>query len=102
MSDTEARDNAPARRRAVPKKSAGAPSLAELVSREDYQLANAHLFPSGPSLNWFIRRHRPELLRAGALLELAGRLVIDAQRFSEVVREVGRSAANRERALRAG
>jgi len=70
-----------------------AAALARLNTREEYVTTYPHLFPSVPSLDWFIRLHREELIAAGALLRLRSRLMIDVARFNEVVVQVSRKAA---------
>ncbi len=68
-----------------------------LVPPLDYQGSRAHLFPSIESLRWFIRCNKPELIEAGALLEIAGRIRINPEAFDGVVLAVGkRTMAERE------
>ena len=64
-----------------------------LVPLVEYQQSRAHLFPSIESIRWFARKHRPELNRAGAILQIAGRTQIDPAAFDSVVLEAGRQAA---------
>lgn len=54
-----------------------------------------HIFPSDNSLNWFVRQHRPDLVKAGAILLLNGQWHADAERFDEAVLEAGKRAAAR-------
>lgn len=81
------------RNRTLPRKTDVAPALDNLQQIAAYQEANAHIFGSVPSLNWFIRQHRSELLQAGALVQLAGRWLVDGPLFSQKVIEIGRKTA---------
>ena len=90
MSDATA---APARKRTLPKSEAAPPSLDHLQQLEVFQVANQHVFPSVPSLRWFYRQHRTELLKAGAVVELAGRLLINAPVFAERAIRIGAKVA---------
>jgi hypothetical protein len=65
--------------------------LQGLRTPADYQLEAAIAFPSQGALHWFIRRHRKELEDAGALLTINRRVLIDGERFDQVVLEVGRN-----------
>jgi hypothetical protein len=64
-----------------------------LVSLWDWRAQNSHLFPSDTSLRWHLRRHRDSYTDAGALLELAGRFVIEPQKFEQTLRQVGQRVA---------
>ena len=67
-----------------------------LVSIWAWRARNAHLFPSDTSLRWHLRKHRDAYVTAGALLEIGGRFVCDAEKMDAVLREVGaRVAAER-------
>ncbi len=81
------------RKRTRPRRVTALPSLEKLQQLETFQTANAHIFPSVPSLRWFYRQHRAELLKAGAIVELAGRLLVDAPVFAETAMVIGRRAA---------
>ena len=70
-------------------------TLEALALPEQYRQTRAHLFPSEQSLLWFLRKHRRELVSAGALLIVAGRNHIDPTACDEVVLRVGRAAAER-------
>ena len=70
------------------------PSLLDsLQDLETYQPSNNHIFPSIPSLRWYIRSHRGELIKSGALIEVAGRLLIDAPKFARKVLAIGAKVA---------
>jgi hypothetical protein len=74
--------------------------LAGLCTVPAYQERNAHVFPSVPSLNWFIRQNRDELVERGALVEIAGCKQVNAPIMDDVVLEVGkRRAAERPRSF---
>lgn len=70
-----------------------APSLDSLYCLEDYQRQNSKIFSSLNSLRWFITANRGELLEAGALVQLAGRVLIDGPRFTQTTLEIGRRRA---------
>ena len=61
------------------------PSLAELQSFEQGAKARASFFPSEHSLRHFYRRHRDELFRRRAVLEIAGRMFIVPGKFDQAV-----------------
>src|SRR5688572_28552731 len=82
------------RRRTLPRNVEAPPSLDSLQQLEAFQAANAHVFPSVPSLRWFYRLHRAELVKAGAVVELAGRLLVNAPVFAAKAVEIGRKAAS--------
>lgn len=58
-----------------------------------YQATREVVFPSPTSLQWFIRRHRARLVETGALLHVAGRLLIHAPKFDQAVMDLGRERA---------
>lgn len=66
--------------------------LSKLVTPTAYQSARKHIFQSSSSLQWFVRGHREHLIRAGALLIVAGRLLIDERRFDAAVIAIGHAA----------
>jgi hypothetical protein len=82
------------RRRTLPAAVQAAVSLQDLQQLEAFQKANAHVFPSVPSLRWFYRQHREELLKAGAVVELTGRLLINAPVFAEKAIAIGCKVAS--------
>jgi hypothetical protein len=65
----------------------------ELVSLWDWRSENAHLFPSDTAARWHLRQHRDAYVKAGALLQIGGRHVIDVLKFEAVLREVGQRVA---------
>lgn len=76
-----------------PPDAASLQGLARLSKFDLYQQANEHIFPSLASLRWFYRAHREELLRCGAVIELAGRLVVDDAVFARKALEIGQRVA---------
>jgi hypothetical protein len=94
MSSTETKHPTPRRRRSVLSPAAGAAPLfvAWQPLRELPRLA-PHVFPSLPSVRWFVRQHRLELLEAGVIVELAGRTLVNVETFSAKALEIGRRAA---------
>lgn len=70
------------------------PSLSELQPPPQYRASGReHIFPSPGSLDWFIRRERERLVKAGALRLIAGRWMVVPSAFDRVVLEVGLQAA---------
>lgn len=69
--------------------------LGKLTTPQRYQAAREHCFPSGTSLQWFIRTNRHRLIEAGALVQIAGRNLLHEERFDQVALEIG-SAKLRE------
>jgi len=75
-------------------------SITELTEAVAYAQARTTVFPSVESWRWFYRRHRAELFELGAVLEVAGRLMVVPSRFDEAIfrlassprRIVGRAA----------
>lgn len=68
-------------------------TLDSLDNLEHYQQQNSKVFASVTSLRWFIRVNRAELLDAGALVQIAGRVLIDGPRFTQKTLEIGRRLA---------
>ena len=56
--------------------------------RELQQLL-AKQFPSAGSMEWQVRTHRAEYVRAGAIFEIAGRLMAHPPTFQRVALEIG-------------
>lgn len=57
-----------------------------------YRARNAHLFVSDASLRWAVDQHRAELVAAGAIGLLAGRMVAFLPRFDELMTKFAREA----------
>lgn len=63
--------------------------LHALVSPEDYRAQRTHLYPSQQSFNWFVRKHRNELLAAGAWIKPAGAWLVSPDAFDQAVLSIG-------------
>lgn len=64
-----------------------------LVTPDQYQEKRQHMFPSDTSLTWYIRRHRPALVRCGAVMIINRRVWLDAQLLDDYVVKAGRESA---------
>ena len=60
-----------------------------LVLWNDYQRDNAHIFPTPQSWKWFVHQHRAELIEAGALCYVAGRVFVVPEAFDGTVVKIG-------------
>ena len=69
--------------------------VSELQAPADYRTTRQHLFPSQGSLDWFIRRERGRLVKAGALRLIAGRWLVAPEAFDLMVLEVGQQDAQK-------
>jgi hypothetical protein len=77
-----------------------------LYGQNGYRARNAHLFCSDSSLRWLVDRHRAELVDAGAIGLVAGRMVGFLPCFDEMMVKFAREAlgyrlAQRQRTLAA-
>jgi hypothetical protein len=72
--------------------------VAQLMLRTEYREQRQHIFPSQPSLDWFVRKHRAGLVEAGALLMLTGRWFFDAEKFDAYMILTGGKAAKAQTA----
>lgn len=70
-------------------------ALAGLLSLQEHQHLNQRFFPSLESERWYLRQHRQELVDAGAVLYIGGRLWIDAKKFEAHMVAAGHEAAKR-------
>lgn len=68
-------------------------NLSGLKTLQDYGSEREHIFPSKTSLSWFVRRHKTELVDAGALLMIAGRWYVDPDKFDSYVLAAASKAA---------
>ena len=68
-------------------------AIERLVTLEDYQSTRVRIFPSESSLKWHLRVHRADLAAGGAILRVAGRLLIDPPKFDQVVLQIARAKA---------
>lgn len=69
--------------------------LSHVLKLPEYRTQRAHIFHSPAALEWFVRKHRPGLIRAGALLMVTGQWHVHAEKFDSFVLEVGQAAAER-------
>jgi hypothetical protein len=70
--------------------------VASLKSPSEYQTERQNAFPSLAAVEWFMRRHRPALNEAGALVTVNRRLLIVPSAFDAVVMAVGAHTAAAE------
>lgn len=68
-------------------------SAANLLPLLDYWVGRQNLLPSRGSLQWYVRTHRPELVKAGALLMVGGRYIVDPGKFDAYIVAAGAKAA---------
>ncbi len=64
-----------------------------LESFSDYRERRQRLFPSEGSLQWYLRQHKQGLAHAGAILLIAGRWYINAEKFDQYLMEAGQAKA---------
>jgi hypothetical protein len=67
---------------------------------KSFQALRANIFPSEPSIRWFVRRHKAALVKAGALVMLRGRWHVDPSAWDSVLPRLLRADA--EAALATG
>lgn len=63
-----------------------------LYGASGYRARNSHLFVSDASLRWAVDQHRTELVAAGAIGLVAGRMVAFLPRFDEMMAKFAREA----------
>lgn len=63
--------------------------LAELMPLAELQIKLSHIFPSISSLEWHLRQNRSAYMEAGAIFEIAGRLLAHPTTFKRVALEIG-------------
>lgn len=71
-------------------------NLSGLQALRTYRQNRADLFRSDGSLQWFLRKHKQQLVEAGALLLHCGQWYVDPARFEGYVRQAGATAARRQ------
>jgi hypothetical protein len=64
-----------------------------LCTVDQYREARSHIFPTATSLDWHLRTHKTEWIKAGALLVLAGRRMVNPAIADELVLKAGQAAA---------
>jgi hypothetical protein len=58
--------------------------LSQLQQLEDFRQSRAHLLPSKVSMQWYVKRHKVDLIKAGAIV-LSGRSwLVHPDRFDAV------------------
>ena len=68
-------------------------TLERIKTPAAYQATRQHIFASGTSLQWTIRQERERLIKAGALLKINGRTMIDEAAFDAAMLAIGREKA---------
>ena len=68
-------------------------ALAPLVTPEDYAAQNKHVFRSPTSMEWTLRKEKPGLIEAGALVYLLGRWYLHPVKFDAYMLARGQEAA---------
>lgn len=68
-------------------------NLSQLTPLAMYREQRELIFASKHSLDWYVRRHRNDLIEGGALLLVAGRWFADAERFDAYVMAQGAATA---------
>ncbi len=66
-----------------------------LTTFAGYVEARSNLFGTTDSLRWFVRKHQDELVKAGALLRLTNRWMIDPERFDDAAIRIGARLAEK-------
>ncbi len=69
------------------------PPLAEYLDPSEVQQSLKQHYPSKQSFAWFVRRNREQLVSAGALIIIAGRMKFHPGLTERVVLDVGHRAA---------
>lgn len=85
--DTEALETPAAKPLKVP---AGALSV---VRWQEYQAIRTDWFRTPEAFSWFKRQHEAELIRAGALVVITGRLFVAVEAFDACVVAIGQRLA---------
>ena len=68
-------------------------TLAHVLRPRDYISAGrSHLFPSPTSFKWYVRQHRDELIKRGAIVKVCGRTHVVEQPMDMAVLELGATA----------
>lgn len=70
-----------------------ADDLLRLRTLDEYGADRVQVFPSKTSMTWFVRKHKQNLVAAGALLMIAGRWFVDPEKFDAFVLTEGARAA---------
>lgn len=68
--------------------------LRPLMDPEEYRKRRAaHLLRTRESMKWFVRLYGPELIQNGALLKIANRWTVHADRFDVCLLQIGQDLA---------
>lgn len=71
-------------------------AIAHLCKVQEYRQQRAHIFRSPTAVDWFIRRHKTELIESGALLMVVGQWFVNPEAADRVLADIGkRQAAGR-------
>lgn len=70
--------------------------LSGQLSLADYRKSREHVFPSATALEWFVRKHRPHLIEAGALVMWRGQWFARPAQFDAFVLDVMKADALRK------
>lgn len=73
-------------------------SLSDLSRPEALQAAYPHIWPSMASFGWWRRDKRSELLAAGAIFEISGRVLLHGPRTLQVALAAGAAQAKKRTA----
>lgn len=68
-------------------------ALASMQLPDQYRAPRSHLWEAKSSFEWYVRKHKPELIEEGALLLHAGRWHVRADRFDAYVLKAAERAA---------
>jgi hypothetical protein len=69
--------------------------LEGLVPLADYFTERTNLFPARNSGVWYTRKHKPELVKAGALIMVADRWMAVPDKMDSCVLQIGMRAAEK-------
>jgi hypothetical protein len=70
--------------------------LDQLVPLSVYRQPRGHVFSSEAALKWFIRTHRPALVKSGALVKLTQRWFARPEQFDEYVMQLALRSASEQ------
>lgn len=70
-------------------------ALSAVMPLDKYQADRIEVFPSGPSLDWYVRCHKPALIEAGALLLIRNQWHAHVDKFDCEVLRIGAKDAQR-------
>jgi hypothetical protein len=89
----------PPHRRGSPARAAAVEINApDLVDPADYQAALSHLFPSPGAFQYFCKKHKAKLRKAGALVLLNRRTKVNPPRMSPMILEIAQQEGEKAEA----